>query len=141
MIQQLKCAPGFNSMRLIICATLLTVAFWGFSSPSMAENQVTLEGVIQGSSCVHYKEQCPVDEAHFAMERDFVLLVDDGSHYILSNLSRVTKARYVTRTVQITGKKEGHEIWVSELAVKNNDKFKTVWSWAEQQKQYKLGGG
>ena len=144
MIKQLTYLRGLNSLnsiRLIICATLVTVAFWGFSSPSMAGKQVTLEGVVQGSSCVHYKIVCPADEAHFAMESDFVLLMDDGSHYLLSNLSRITKSRYVTQAVKITGEKKGNEIWVTELAVKKNGKFKTDWSWEEQQKQYRLGGG
>ena len=64
-----------------------------------------------------------------------------GSHYLLSNLGKITKARFATKTVQVTGEKESHEIWVEKLAVNDGDKFKTVWSWDMQQKPYRLGGG
>lgn len=120
---------------------LLMVFFLGHSGPARAAEQVTLEGKIEGAACVHFNKVCPADEAHLAMENDFVLLMNDGSHYFLPNLSRLTKARYATETVRVTGEKKDHEIWVEKLAVEEAGKFRSVWTWKEQQEQFRLGGG
>jgi hypothetical protein len=61
--------------------------------------------------------------------------------FFLPNLNRAIKARYVTKSVRIQGKKEGHGIWVDRLDVKKNAKYQNVWSWKEQQEMYKSGGG
>ncbi len=49
MILQLKRVRSSVPMGLVIYAALFTIAFWGFSSPTMAGKSVTLEGTIQGS--------------------------------------------------------------------------------------------
>lgn len=104
----------------------------------MAEKNVSYEGTLQGAMCVHYKKECPEDDAHIALENDFVLLLSKGKHYFLPNLNRAVKARHVGEPVRISGKQEGHEIWVENLDVKKGNTYRNVWSWEEQQKLYDM---
>jgi hypothetical protein len=106
-----------------------------------AGKDVTYEGTLRGANCVHFKQDCPDDEMHIAMEHDFVLLLPNGDHYFLTNLGRVTKARYANKEVRISGEIENHEIWVDKVEVKESGKYRKVWSWKEQQELYKGGGG
>jgi hypothetical protein len=76
----------------------------------MAAERVTYEGTLKGASCVHYKKKCPEDDAHIALEHDFVQLLPDGHKYFLPNLNRAIKARYVAKDVRISGEAEDHEI-------------------------------
>ena len=81
---------------------------------TIAGNTVTYEGTIQGLDCVHYKRNCPEDNLsmYIALEKDFVLLSKTGSHYLLPNLDRHIKIRYLTKPVRIRGKLKGDRIWV-----------------------------
>jgi hypothetical protein len=112
-----------------------------FPATVMAVEIVTYEGTLQGASCVHYKKKCPEDDAHIALEHDFVLLLPDGEHYFLPNLNRAIKARYVGIPVRISGELENHEIWVDSLDVKKGNAYGNVWSWEKQQELYKDDGG
>ena len=125
------------SISLVLLLTLMIPA------AVLASKDIIVEGVIQGANCVHNKTSCPEDriDAHIALEHDFLLVSPDGEHYFLPNLNRAIKARYVTKSVRIQGKKEGHGIWVDRLDVKKNSKYQNVWSWEEQQEMYKGGGG
>ena len=107
----------------------------------IAGERVSYEGTLQGASCVHFKKKCPEDDAHIAIEHDFVLLLPNGKHYFLPNLNRAIKARYVAKPVQISGDLQDHSIWVDRLDVKKGNKYTSVWSWKEQQELYKGGGG
>jgi len=106
-----------------------------------AEERVSYEGTLQGASCVHYKKKCPDDDAHIAVEHDFVLLLPNGNHYFLPNLNRAIKARYVGKPIRISGSAEDHEIWVDRLDVKKGATYSNVWSWDKQRELYKSGGG
>jgi hypothetical protein len=111
-------------------------------SPAYAGERIMIEGSLKGANCVHYKLECLDDDAHIAMEHDFVLFLPSGKHYFLTNLSRATKARYAGQEVRITGEMDEHSIWVNKLEVKRMDgTYKTVWSWKRQQELYKGAGG
>lgn len=131
---------GKNTLCRGGLAFLLTVMLI-IPASATAGKDVVYEGTMQGASCVHYKLECPEDEAHIAIEHDFVLLRPDGEHYFLTNLSRITKARYATRSVRVSGEIKDHEIWVDKLEVKEGDQYRQVWSWKQQQEMYKGGGG
>lgn len=102
----------------------------------MAGESVTYDGTIQGLNCVHYGKKCHEDDLdmYIAMEHDFVLLLPDGRHFILPNLDRGIKARYLTKDVRIRGKQEGTTIWVDQLLVKDGQKYKLVWD-AERERR------
>jgi hypothetical protein len=106
-----------------------------------AEERVSYEGTLQGASCVHYKAKCPEDEAHIAIEHDFVLLLPSGEHHFLPNLNRAIKARHVGKPIRISGTIEDHYIWVDRLVVKMGTTYTNAWSWKKQQELYKGGGG
>jgi hypothetical protein len=134
-----------NMNVIIIYTFLIPALIFIFSlilpATVIAGERVSSEGTLEGASCVHYKKKCPEDDAHIALEHDFVLLLPNGDHYFLPNLNRAIKARYVGKPIRISGAIEDHEIWVDSLDVKKGDAYANVWSWKRQQELYKGGGG
>jgi hypothetical protein len=128
------------SFYFFIPAMILLLSLTATLSVAAGE-RVTFEGTVRGANCTHYNLECPDDEMHIAMENDFVLVVADGKHYFLPNLSRMIKARHANREVRISGEREDHEIWVETFEVKIGQSYKRVWSWEEQKKLYESAGG
>lgn len=120
----------------IVKKWLLMPALGVFALP-LVVNAATLTGVIKGASCVHDQHMCPQEasDPHVMLETDFVLVVGKD-HYLLPNLARDIKVRYVMDTVQITGdvNEQFHAIDVDEVKVKKGASFKKVWSRADQQR-------
>jgi hypothetical protein len=108
-----------------------------------AGKYVTYEGTIQGILCVHDKELCHREnlDMYLALEPDFVIVFPDGNHFLLPNLDRHIKSKYLERNVRISGEQESESIWVDKLEVKEGDQYRQVWSWKQQQEMYKGGGG
>lgn len=105
----------------------------------MAEKNVSYEGTFQGAMCTHYKKECPTDNAHLAIEHDFVLVLSNGEHYFLPNLNRAIKVRYIDQVVRVSGMQEGEQaIWVDKLEVKKGSTYRSVWNWKEMQKLYDM---
>ena len=102
----------------------------------MADELVTHEGTIQGLNCVHFQQKCPEKDLdmYIALEHDFVLLLSDGSHFVLPNLDRGIKARYLTKDVRIHGVQKGTSIWVEKLEVKVGKQYRLVWDFQVQKK-------
>lgn len=130
-------------MTSITFFMLALAAFFVLTVPInvTAGEQIALEGTLRGANCTHFKLDCPDDEAHIAMEQDFVLVAEGGKHYFLPNLNRAIKARHANREVRISGEREDHEIWVENFEVKKGQGYKRVWSWEEQKKLYESAGG
>jgi len=88
----------------------------------------TVTGKIQGLTCVTAGYICPIDQADpmVALERDFVLTVESGDFYLLPNLDRALKARYVLQEVTVKGfmDEKYRSMDVAELIVDG----KVVWS-------------
>ena len=82
----------------ILLITLGALISFIVPSAALAEKLITFEGTIQGLNCVHYQQKCPEEnlDMYIALEHDFVLLLPDGSHFVLPNLDRGIKARYIT---------------------------------------------
>lgn len=116
----------------------LSAIFLLSTGSGFADKTVTYEGTIQGAGCVHYHAACPQSnmDAHIANERDFVLFLNAKTHYYLPNLDRSVKARYVGKSVRVTGNPGEHEIWVTRLELKGDHGYRTVWSLEEQRKMY-----
>ena len=124
--------------RLLPAVALILTAAMLAPSPALTAQYSPFEGIIQGANCVHNKTGCPESpsDAHIAAEHDFVLLLPDGDHYFLLNLDRAIKAKYVTMSVRVLGRIQGHGIWVHTFEVKKSGKYKQVWSYEEQQRIY-----
>ena len=81
--------------------------------PLMA-NAGTVQGKLNGISCAVANVFCPIDklDPYVALEKDFVVQQPDGTFYLLPNVDRAVKARFVLDEVTVTGDV--------------NDKYKTV---------------
>lgn len=121
---------------------LLLILILMVPTVSTAEKDVIYEGTIQGILCVHDKKMCHKEalDMYVAQEPDFVLLLPDGRHFLLPNLDRHIKSRYLTRNVRVSGEQKSESIWVDRLEVKEGDQYRKVWSWKKQQEIYKGGG-
>ena len=71
---------------------------------------------------------------YIALEPDFVLLLPDGRHFVLPNLDRGIKTRYLTKDVRIRGEQKGTAIWVEQLQVKEGQHYRPMWDFKEQRK-------
>jgi hypothetical protein len=102
----------------------------------MTEEFATYEGTIQGLNCIHFQQKCPEKDLdmYIALEHDFVLLLADGRHFVLPNLDRGIKTRYLTKDVRIRGKQKGTTLWVENLTVKEGQRYRLVWNFQEQKK-------
>ena len=102
----------------------------------MAAESVTYDGIIQGLNCVHYGKKCPEEDLdmYIAMEHDFILLLPDGRHFVLPNLDRGIKTRYLTKDVRIRGKQDGTTIWVEQLLIKKGQRYRLVLDLEKQRK-------
>jgi len=102
----------------------------------MTAELVTYEGTIQGLNCIHYQQKCPEEDLdmYIALEHDFVLLLPDGRHFVLPNIDRGIKTRYLTKDVRIRGQQKGTTIWVEKLEAREGQQYELIWDLQEQQK-------
>ena len=102
----------------------------------MTAELVTYEGTIQGLNCIHYQQKCPEKDLdmYIALEHDFVLLLPDGRHFVLPNIDRGIKTRYLTKDVRIRGQQKGTTIWVEKLEAREGQQYELIWDLQEQQK-------
>jgi len=123
---------GYN---FLIIALSVSMSFM-VPTTGMTAELVTYEGTIQGLNCIHYQEKCPEEDLdmYTALEHDFVLLLPDGRHFVLPNLDRGIKTRYLTKDVRIRGEQKGTAIWVEEIQVKEGQHYRLLWDFREQQK-------
>ena len=137
--------------NMIIMLLLLMTLAYGL--PFTAQAGDTYDGWMQGYNCVSHGHKCPVDrlDPHLTLEPDFVLLLDDGDYFLLPNLARDVKARYIQKSIRVVGdvNPKHKSIDVNKLQVKVGDSYKTVWSkkmmmeeWKMRQEEfYGAGGG
>ena len=71
---------------------------------------------------------------YIALEHDFVLLLPDGRHFVLPNIDRGIKTRYLTKDVRIRGQQKGTTIWVEKLEAREGQQYELIWDLQEQQK-------
>jgi hypothetical protein len=109
-------------------------------SVDAGQNQ-TIEGRMEGLDCVLEGHVCPVDhlDPHITYEPDFVLHQGGTKYYLLLDVPRVVKARYVKSKVRVTGevKAKYSAIKVDTLEVEQAGKFKKVWSRSSQWEEWK----
>ncbi|MCB2191661.1 MAG: hypothetical protein KQI62_08850 [Deltaproteobacteria bacterium] len=90
------------------------------------------QGSIQGLACVTQGKVCPInmEDPLIALEKNFVLLMPDGSWYYLPNLDRAILARHLNRSVAVEGTLEPgtKAIMVNKLLVKRGDTWREAWS-------------
>ena len=119
-------------MKKYFIKTVLFLTVMTFTIPITAEASKTLDGWMQGFNCVRHGHRCPIDglDPHLMFEPDFVLLLDDGNYFLMPNIARIVKAKYVHKAIRVVGdvNPKYKSIDVDELQVKDGNSFKTVWS-------------
>jgi hypothetical protein len=86
---------------------------------------------------IHGKEApTGIDDPHIDLEPDFVILLSDGSHFLIPNMPVEVKKKYIYKKVKINGKVnfEHRSIEAEEFKVKGRLKYKTVWT----NREYKM---
>ena len=97
----------------------------------------TVEGSIQGLTCVTLGKLCPVDKEDpmIAAEKIFVVLTKDNNYYFVPNLDRAILARHINQMVRVTGEisSKYKAIDAEKLEVFREDAWRTTWStkWQE----------
>ena len=111
-----------------ILSMLLVISLFGFGSAFAG----SVEGRIQGLQCVVSAKLCPVDsqDPHAAIEKNFVLQLDDNSYYLIRDVSRNHLAPYITGKARISGEpnSEYKSIRADKLEVFVDGRWKTAWS-------------
>ena len=96
----------------------------------------TVEGSIQGLTCVTTGKLCPVgkEDPMAAIEKVFVVLTAGKNYYFVPNVDRAVLARHINQRVRITGKVSAKypAINAIKIDVFEGGAWKTAWSWEMQ---------
>jgi hypothetical protein len=110
---------------LAICVMAL-VPVWAFAGAT------TVEGTIQGFTCVTIGKVCPVgmEDPTIAAEKVFVVLTKTGSYYFVPNLDRGIMARHINTMVRVTGNASAKypSIHADTLEVMKGGAWALTWS-------------
>jgi len=99
----------------------------------------TVEGTIQGFTCVTAGKVCPVgkEDPVIASEKIFVILTEkSGKYYFVPNLDRAILARHINQMVRVTGEISPNypSIRAEKIEVAQKSPcWQTTWSTAMQQ--------
>ena len=97
----------------------------------------TVEGSVQGFTCVTTGKVCPVgkEDPMIAAERIFVVLTKGGSYYFVPNLDRAILARHINQMIRVTGDVSAQypSIQARKLEVFKKGAWKTAWTLEWQQ--------
>jgi hypothetical protein len=130
-------------MNRITRNTLMLAIVMAFLLPLSVDagQKQTVEGRMEGLDCVVEGHTCPVDhlDPHIAYEPDFVLHLGGAKYYLLLDVPRVVKARYVGGKIRVTGDvlTKYNAIKVEKLEVERAGKFQKVWSRSSQWEEWK----
>lgn len=120
---------SYRKFRYMLMPLLCSALLLPFSASAATE---TFEGVINGLNCAIEGLTCPIDKLDpmIEAESDFVLQTPDGKFYLLPNVGRRLKTRYVLDQVRVTGEvnPKYKAINVKKLEVKRNGDYTTVWT-------------
>jgi hypothetical protein len=119
-------------MKKNILYTFVLTTALAFILPAGVWASKTMEGWIQGYNCVVHGHRCPIDtlDPHLMLEPDFALILNDGNYWLMPNIARHVKAKYVHNAIRVTGdlNSKYNSIEVDKLEVKKNGSYATVWS-------------
>ena len=127
-------------MKHFLTTTIMAIAFTLIPAALFAAAPVTLEGEFQGANCIFYNKTCPhnMTDGHIALEPDFVFVLGNGKYVFVPNLDRGLKIKYLHSNIKVIGKQAGDSVRAETVKVKENGKFKTVWSLAAQEEERRM---
>jgi len=92
----------------------------------------TVEGSIQGFTCVTMGKVCPVgkEDPLIAHEKTFGVYTHDNEFYFVPNMDRAVLSRYINNRVKVTGtvNKQYKSVNAENLQVFKEGKWETPWS-------------
>jgi len=104
----------------------------------------TVEGSVQGFTCVTTGKVCPVgkEDPMIAAERIFVVLTKGGSYYFVPNVDRAILARHINETVRVTGDVSAQypSIQAGKIEVFKKGAWKTAWTQKAQDEVFEFLG-
>jgi hypothetical protein len=116
------------SILFAILAVL--VPFVGFAA------QATVEGTVQGFTCVTQGITCPVgkEDPMAAVERVFVVLTDTDDYYFVPNVDRAVLARHINKKIRVIGEKSTKykSIQANQIQLMNKGNWENAWSRAAE---------
>ncbi|NIN00923.1 MAG: hypothetical protein GTO24_23410 [candidate division Zixibacteria bacterium] len=125
-----------SSLFFVVIFALVSLPAWAMAG--------TVEGTVQGLTCIALGKLCPVDKEDpmIAAERIFVVLTKDNNYYFVPNLDRAILARHINQRVKVIGKisPKYKAIHAEELQVFQNNAWKTAWSTGMQRELYEWLG-
>ena len=96
----------------------------------------TVEGSVQGLTCVVSGKLCPVDKEDpmAAIEKVFVILTAGKNYYFVPNMDRAILARHINERVRVTGEVSAKypSVIADKIDVFKGGAWKTTWSMAMQ---------
>jgi hypothetical protein len=111
---------------------LLVLPFLALFTASFAlAETMTVTGKIMGAACVTNETVCPESSADpkVAVERDFVLVAEDGTAYFLPNMTRVAKQKLVNKEVTVAGNAKDKSMFVRNVDTMMMGGMVSVWNW------------
>jgi hypothetical protein len=103
-----------------------------------------VEGSIQGLTCIVHGITCPIgkEDVIAALETNFVLYTEDGTAYAIPNIRHHILARYLNKTVRVTGdvNEERKSIYAQKMEAKEADTWQTTWSEAMEREALRYLG-
>jgi len=92
----------------------------------------TVEGSVQGFTCVTTGKVCPVgkEDPMIAAERIFVVLTKGGSYYFVPNVDRAILARHINQNIRVSGdvSPKYPSIVADKIEVFKKGAWKTTWT-------------
>ncbi|WP_300672470.1 hypothetical protein [Desulfoluna sp.] len=102
-----------------------------FTMSSASAETLKVKGTIMGASCAMNKTACAksLKDPLVSMERDFVLVAEDGTPYFLPNMTRIAKQKLVGKEVEVAGKVMGNRLFVHKVDTMMMGGMVCSWSW------------
>lgn len=116
-----------NKTAYILTGLILSFLF----SPHASAVSKPMEGHMEALNCLDNSIKCLIDynDPHINLVEDFVILMDNGEHFLMPNVPWEVKARYIGKTIKVWGQisKRYKAITVDILMIKNDGDYEIVW--------------
>jgi hypothetical protein len=127
-------------MNTLALKTFLVAALFTFMATGSGISQAaTLEGIVQGYSCMVVEKACAVDQndPRVAAEKNFVVIQKDGTSYFITNVDASILAQNIFNEVRVTGdiNNKYKSVAADRLEFFSKGAWHEAWSMAAEQEQ------
>jgi hypothetical protein len=118
-------------MKIYFFSLLMAAALVFTITPAVASDG-TVEGTIQGYTCVSTGKVCPVgkEDPLIAHEKTFGVYTFENEFYFVPNMDRAILSRYINKRVRVVGdiNTKYKSVQAKHLEVYEDGKWGTPWS-------------